>query len=90
LNATMSRRKKLSTMVLDRIVDVMLPDTASKHMILDTDDGRSKQAERTKNREWVNQKVLHWRANGKPCSELVARFRLGILFLLPTGLSDEK
>ena len=69
---------------------MMLPDTASEHMILDTDDGRSRQAERTKNREWVNQKVSNWRVNGKPWPEPVTRFGLGIPFLLPTGLFDER
>jgi hypothetical protein len=65
LNAATSRRKELSTMVLDWIVDMMFPDTASGYMILDIDDSRFRQAERTKNREWANQKDLNWRANGK-------------------------
>jgi len=90
LNAATSRRKELSTMVLDWIVDMMFPDTASGYMILDIDDSRFRQAERTRNREWANQKGLNWRANGKLWLEPVPRFGLGILFLLPTGLSDEK
>ena len=40
LNAATSRRKELSTMVLDWIVDMMFPDTASGYMILDIDDSR--------------------------------------------------
>lgn len=55
-----------------------------------TEEGRAIRVEKNLNRKAASRRILNWKVNGRPWSELVKRFGLGILLLLPTDLSDEK
>jgi hypothetical protein len=65
----------------------MFPGTILGNETIDTEEGRAKRAQKTLNRKPASQKVMNWKASGKPSSQLIARFELGIL---PTDLSDQK
>ena len=89
-NTTRRPAPRKASLVLNRIVDLMFPDT-----ILDYEDvGRaSKEAQRTLTKRYRRaavQKVGDWRKNGKPWSVMIKRFGQGVLLLLPKCLSDEK
>lgn len=80
----------MASLVLNRIVDLMFPDTVLIHEDVVT---ASEEAQRTlteRYRKAAVQKVGDWRKNGKPWSAMIKRFGQGVLLLLPKCLSDEK
>ena len=81
---------KLSTLVHNRIVDLMFPGLVLGDEDIGSEETRAKQEEKISKRKAASQKVKNWRANGKPWSALVHRFDWGILLLLPTDLLDQK
>jgi hypothetical protein len=80
---------RLSTLVHNRIVDLMYPSLVLSDENLES-EARAKQAEKVSEREAASQKVKNWRANAKPWSALIKRFDWGILLLLPTDFLDQK
>jgi hypothetical protein len=81
---------RLSTLVHNRIVDLMYPSLVLSDENLESEEARAKQAEKVSEREAASQKVKNWRASGKPWSALIKRFDWGILLLLPTDFLDQK
>ena len=81
---------KLSTLVHNRIVDLMFPGLVLGDEDIGSEETRAKQEEKISKRKAASQKVKNWRANGKPWSALIKRFDVGILLLLPTDLLDQK
>lgn len=89
-NTTRRQTPRMASLVLDRIVDMMFPDTVLDHEDVVT---ASKEAQRTlteRYRKAAVQKFGDWRKNGKPWSAMIRRFGQGVLLLLPECLSDEK
>lgn len=84
------RRGRPTNLVHQRIIDLMFSNTILGSENVNTEEGRAIRAEKNLNRKAASRKILNWKANGRPWSELVKRFGLGILLLLPTDLSDEK
>lgn len=89
-NTTSIQVSRLKSRVLNRIVDLMFPNTVY------TDDDRVTaecsfaQIQHKRRRAAAVKKVQDWRRNGKPWSAMVQRFGEGVLLLLPKSLSDEK
>jgi uncharacterized protein YukE len=84
------RRHRLSTLVQNRIIDVMFPDTLVGDAHVSIEEELADRAETAAKRKAAGQKLQNWRANGKPWSALINRFGWGMLLLLPKDLSDEK
>jgi hypothetical protein len=84
------RRGRPINLVHQHIIDLMFPSTILGNEKINTEEERAIRAEKTLNRKAASKKLLNWKANGKPWSELIACFGLGILLLLPTDLSDQK
>jgi hypothetical protein len=84
------RRGRPTNLVYQRIIDLMFSNTILGNENVNTEEGRAIRAEKNLNGKAASRKILNWKANGRPWSELVKRFGLGILLLLPTNLSDEK
>jgi hypothetical protein len=68
------RRDRLSTLVQNRIIDVMFPDTLIEDANVDSEEETADRAERAVKRKAAGQKLQNWRANGKPLSALINRF----------------
>ncbi|ERF68058.1 hypothetical protein EPUS_09458 [Endocarpon pusillum Z07020] len=93
-NVAKRRRVRLSTLIHNRVVDLMFPGLILSDENIDTEEGRTEEdraerAEKVAKRQAASQKVQNWRANGKPWSALTRRFDWGILLLLPTDLLDQ-
>jgi hypothetical protein len=84
------RRGRPTNLVHQRIIDLMFPSTILGSENVNTEEGRAIRVKKILNRKAASRRILNWKANGRPWSELVKRFGLGILLLLPTDLSDEK
>jgi len=84
------RGNKLSTLVHNRVVDLMFPSLVLSDEDIESEDARMKREETVWKRKTASQKVKNWRASGKPWSALVKHFDWGILLLLPTDLLDQK
>jgi hypothetical protein len=84
------RRGRPMNLVHQHIIDLMFPSTILGNEKINTEEERAIRAEKTLNRKAASKKLLNWKANGKPWSEPIACFGLGILLLLPTDLSDQK
>ena len=84
------RRSRPPNAIHQRIVDLMFPGTILGNENVTTEEGRVKRAKKEKNRNTASKRLTNWKASGKPWSQLIARFGLGILLLLPTDLSNEK
>ena len=80
----------MKSRVLNRIVDLMFPDTAHADADTVAADGSFGQIQRRQQRRATVKKVSDWRRNAKPWSAMVQRFGEGILLLLPKSLSEEK
>jgi hypothetical protein len=89
-NVIKSCGNRLSTLVHNRIVDLMFPSLVLRDEHLESEEIRAKREEKLLKRKSASQKVKNWRASGKPWSALVKRFDWGILLLLPTDLLDQK
>jgi len=89
LNGHVRRRKRLATVVLDRIIDTMFADMISGHANHNNNE-RSDQVERSKERKAVTQNFWNWKTRSMPWSEVVARLGWRMLSLLPEDLSNEK
>ena len=84
------RRGRPRNPVHQRIIDLMFSNTILGSENVNTEEGRAIRVEKNLNRKAASRRILNWKVNGRPWSELVKRFGLGILLLLPTDLSDEK
>jgi len=81
---------RLSTLVNNRIVDLIFPSLVLGDEHLESEEARAKREEKVWKKKAASQKVQNWRANGKPWWALVKRLNLGILLLLPTDLLDHQ
>lgn len=77
-------------MFMDRIVDLMFPNTAQTKVDTVTAGEKIRQIHEERHRAAARKKIHDWRRNGKPWFAMVKRFGEGILLLLPKSLSDEK
>jgi hypothetical protein len=89
-NVMSKQASRLKSRVLNRIVDLMFPDTAYTDEDTVTAEGSFGQMQRQRQRAAAVKRVQDWRRNGKPWSAMIQRFGEGILLLLPKCLSDEK
>ena len=89
-NMISKQASRLKSRVLNRIVDLMFPNTAYTDEDTVTAEGSFGQMQRQRQRAAAVKRVQDWRRNGRPWSAMIQRFGEGILLLLPNNLSDEK
>jgi len=87
---TSKRAPRLDSLVLNRIVDLMFPNTSYTNKITVAAGENSRPMQEERRRAAAVHKVQDWRRNGKPWSAVIKRFGRGVLLLLPKSLSDEK
>ena len=89
-DVTSKQASRLSSQVLNRVVDLMFLNTAHVKESLAAASDVAGRMHEERHRKAALKKIQDWRRNGKPWSVMIRRFGTGVLPLLPKNLSDEK